>query len=82
MCKCIKGYEVQALKSAAGWYLGTLDEDGLPNCRISCGYAETSELAEKNLVADRQIGCIENEWCNGGKGCFRGAMEEFFSKDV
>ena len=67
--KCIKGYEVQPCRSACGWYMGTLDEDGCPNCRISCGYAETAESAE-NLPLDRQVGCIENEWCNGGCGCF------------
>ena len=65
-CKC--GYEVQALKSAAGYYLGTLDEEGFPNCRISNGYAETAEDAEK-LPMDRQT-CMENEFCNGGTGCF------------
>ena len=27
------------------------------------------ELA-KILILDRQIGCIENEFCNGGEGCF------------
>ena len=67
--KCIKGYEVQVLSSPAGFYLGTLDEDGLPNCRISTQYAKTREQAE-DLMPDRQVGCIENEWCNGGKGCF------------
>lgn len=67
--KCIKGYEIQALRSGAGWYLGTLDEEGFPNCRVSTQYAKTAEDAEK-LPLDRQCGCIENEWCNGGKGCF------------
>ena len=67
--KCIKGYEVQACRSACCWYMGTLDEDGCPNCRISRGYAETADDAER-LVLDRQVGCIENEWCNGGNGCF------------
>ena len=67
--KCIKGYEIQVLRSAAGYYIGTLDEDGLPNCRISTQYAKTAEEA-KDLAPDRQFGCTENEWCNGGKGCF------------
>ena len=22
------------------------------------------------LILDRQIGCVENEFCNGGEGCF------------
>lgn len=66
---CKKGYEVKPLKSGAGWYLGTLDEEGFPNCRISREYAETKEDAEY-LLADRQSGCMENEYCNGGRGCF------------
>lgn len=67
--KCKKGYEIQVLKSAAGFYLGTLDEDGLPNCRISSAYA-TNEEDAKTLPMTRQTGCIENEFCNSGTGCF------------
>ena len=67
--KCIKGFEVKPLKSAAGWYIGTLDHDGFPNCRISTGYAKTEEEIVL-LQMDRQINCIENEFCNGGEGCF------------
>ena len=67
--KCLKGYEVKPLKSGAGWYLGTIDEEGFPNCRISTGYAKTEEEA-KHLPMNRQTGCIENEFCNGGRGCF------------
>ena len=69
MAKCKRGFEIQALSSAAGWYLGTLDEEGFPNCRISVEYAETAEKAEK-LLMNRQTNCIENEFCNGGNGCF------------
>ena len=67
--KCKKGYEVRKLKSAAGWYIGTLSEEGYPNCRISTSYAKDEQSAEY-LVCDRQVNCIENQWCNGGKGCF------------
>ena len=67
--KCKKGYDVKPLKSAAGYYIGTLDPEGFPNCRISSGYAESEEEAVM-LPLDRQIGCIENEFCNEGKGCF------------
>lgn len=56
--KCRKGYEVQALKSAAGWYIGTVDEEGYPNCRITTEYAETGCKALL-LPLDRQTGCIE-----------------------
>ena len=63
--KCRKGYYVEVLRSPAGLYIGTKDEEGLPNCRIS-GYAERVT----DLIPDRQTSCIENEYCNGGMGCF------------
>jgi hypothetical protein len=63
--KCKKGYVVEILKTPAGYYIGTKDEEGLPNCRIS-GYSENGI----GLIPDRQVGCIENEYCNGGMGCF------------
>ena len=63
--KCRKGYNIEVLKSAAGYYIGTKDEEGFPNCRIS-GYSDK----EADLIPNRQVGCIENEYCNGGKGCF------------
>ena len=65
--KCAKGYEIKPLKSAAGWYLGTLDVEGFPNCRLTSNYAQTEEDA-KYLFMDRQMAC-ENEFCNGGCGC-------------
>lgn len=65
--KCKKGYEIHVLKSAAGYYRGTVDEEGIPNCRLS-GYAKTFEEAS-SLALSREIGCIENDFCNGGKGC-------------
>lgn len=68
--KCKRGLEVQVLKSNAGYYIGTLTEDGFPNCRITRSYSATEEDARSKLLLDRQIGCIENEFCNGGKGCF------------
>lgn len=67
--KCKKGYEVKPLRCGAGWYVGTLDNEGYPNCRITTEYAASEELA-KLLILDRQIGCMENEFCNYGKGCF------------
>lgn len=66
---CRKGYEVKPLRSACGWYMGTVTEEGYPNCRISTQYAKTEQDAEK-LPLDRQTSCIENEFCNCGKGCF------------
>ena len=67
--KCRKGYEVKPLRSAAGYYLGTVDDEGFPNCRISSNYAET-EFKATLLPMDRQFHCMENEFCNECKGCF------------
>ena len=67
--QCKKGFEIQPMHSPMGYYMGTVDERGLPNCRVSTRYAKTHEEALK-LSLDRQSGCIENEFCNGGKGCF------------
>jgi len=66
--KCKKGYEVQPLKSAMGYYMGTVDEDNCPNCRLTTNYAKTEEEAKK-LVLDRQ-GAEENRFCNGCGRCF------------
>ena len=65
--KCVRGYEVQILKSGAGFYIGTLDEDGFPMCRMSNEYAKTHKQAIETLWADRT--CMENMFCNGGMGC-------------
>ena len=66
--KCRKGYEVEIMKSPAGYYLGTRTPEGFPNCRIST-YCQSEELAHY-LIPNRQTNCIENEYCNEGKGCF------------
>ena len=66
--RCVKGYSIEVIKSPAGYYLGTKDQKGFPNCRIS-GYCQSEELVIY-LIANRQTGCIENEYCNQGKGCF------------
>jgi len=42
-------YELQVLKSAAGYYIGTLDEDGMPYSRESVTYWRTCEEAEAAL---------------------------------
>ena len=63
---CTRGLEIFPMKSAAGWYWGTRDVDGYPNCRVSTCYAKTREECLK-LPIDRT--CSENEFCNGGRGC-------------
>lgn len=65
--KCRKGYEIKPCKSAAGWYMGTQDEMGRPNCRLSTRYAQTAEEAEK-LPLDRDY-AMEVSFCNDGLGC-------------
>lgn len=66
--KCIKGYEVEPHRSGAGYFMGTVDEFGAPNCRIS-QYAKTAKDA-MSLPLDRQ-NCSENNFCNGCGSCFK-----------
>lgn len=70
--KCIKGYEIKVLRSGAGYYLGTTDKEGFPNCRMSTNYYKTETLAAwallNNVFSERE--CIENVSCNNGAGCF------------
>ena len=66
--KCIKGYEVQPLRSAAGYYMGTFDMEEGPICRLSSAYADNADDAE-NLPLDRQD-ASENMFCNGCGNCF------------
>ncbi len=65
--KCSKGYELQALRSNM-IYIGTLDEDGLPNCRCSVEYYKTMEEAQKEIYNQtfKFRDCPENFYCNGG----------------
>lgn len=82
MMKCRRGLDVKPLKSAAGWYWGTLTPDGFPNCRISTMYADTEEECLQIPCGDRWY-AMEVEYCNNGKGCFRNANEsqEDFKKE-
>lgn len=63
--KCRKGYEVQVCRSGAGYYLGTLDEYGCPNCRLTSQYARTAKEAEQ-LPLDRGY-AIEIKACCGNQ---------------
>ena len=71
---CVRGHEVKVLKSGAGWYIGTVDTDGCPYCRISISYYETKEEAERMMVEGFAIkDYAENEFCfrtAGGCSCF------------
>lgn len=69
MKKCVKNCEVKVLRSNAGYYIGTLDEDGFPNCRLSEEYFNTPEEAKAALdtksFTERIV--LENEFCRGEK---------------
>lgn len=65
--RCKKGYEIKPCKSGAGWYMGTYNESGEPQCRLSSQYAKTEEEAWI-LPLDRGY-AIEIKWCNGETGC-------------
>lgn len=69
--KCVRGLELQALRSGAGWYIGTItEEDGYPEpmCRISVDYFRTRQDAE-NALADlrfpRREYAMECQFCRG-----------------
>lgn len=69
--RCVNGYEIEALKSAAGYYIGTRTEEGMPQCRISSTYYPSKEEALIRIGKDYRI-CMENEFCSGGRNCYEG----------
>ena len=66
--KCTRGYKFKVLTTPAGIYVGTVDEDGIPNCRVT-GYFSTTKELENAPLQFRY--CSENDFCHGGKGCLR-----------
>jgi len=80
--KCIKGYEIKPMKSAAGWYVGTTDEDGFPMCRIS-SYYKDKETTQK-AIDNRTFFRIAEEiaFCNGGCGCVPGEGDTDGDEDL
>lgn len=64
--KCKKGLEIKCYKSAAGYYLGTYEIDGCPNCRIS-GYFK--EPVEPRVHLLNRIDAMENQFCHGYSSC-------------
>jgi Lon protease-like protein len=69
---CKQGRVVQVMRSAAGYYIGTIDEDE-PYCRLSMEYfpdEKTAQYALENREFNERD-CVENNYCNGGIGrCF------------
>ena len=67
--KCKQCYEIQVCESTAGYFMGTVDpDDGFPNCRVT-GYYKTPEEAAAALERGEIRRCIENDFCNNGRGC-------------
>jgi len=80
--KCIKGYEIRVLKSAAGFYIGTTEEEGFPMCRIS-GYYPTEEAAQTALNNKTFYRFAEEiSFCNGGCGCIPGEGDTDGDEDL
>lgn len=72
LIKCRKKKVVQVCKSAAGYYIGTMDEDG-PNCRLSEEYYPSFDEAQEalNNKTYTERDCKENNFCRGNIGkCF------------
>lgn len=73
MAKCNRGYELQVLSSAAGFYIGTITNEGEPMCRFSAQYYKTRARAEEVLETERfeRNNSIENQYCRNPYGsCF------------
>lgn len=49
MLAIIDGYDPEVCHSAAGYYIGAVDEDGLPYARHSRDYYRTREQAQEAL---------------------------------
>ena len=62
--KCTKRHTIQVCRSNAGYYIGTLDEDNMPYCRL------TNYDSNSNCNVCCEIQNPENDFCNGGRGCF------------
>ena len=77
--KCVKGYELKVLKSAAGFYIGTeapvderFPESLFPYCRFSDYMSEKQAqevLKKKKLLLQHDRFGQEQSWCSGGVLC-------------
>ena len=67
---CVKGYEIKVLFSNR-YYIGTLDGDGLPMCRLSEEYYKSNDAAQKALDDNSYTPrlSVENKYCSGGRSC-------------
>lgn len=71
--KCKKGFEVRIVKFCSNFYIGTVNELGEEQCRISQGYG-SPKAARKALAAKTFSrsghGAGVVSICNNGEGCF------------
>lgn len=63
--ECVKGYNLEILRSNAGYYIGTLDEENMPNCRMTEGYAKT----RKDVLSLKPRHSFEIQHCSNGNLC-------------
>lgn len=66
---CIKGREIEILKSSAGFYVGTR-EQGEPFCRISDYRTKPGDVSDFDY--SRMFYAMENQFCNGCRNCING----------
>lgn len=70
--KCVKGLEIRVLNSHAGYYIGTINQECFPNCRLSQEYYKKKEEAQTALDNHTFTlrTCTENQFC-APNGCFK-----------
>lgn len=67
--KCVNGKEVGICYSAGGFYIGVVEDNHIPYCRVSGYYKTPQEASEALEHKTFHRDCIENNFCNGGCGC-------------
>lgn len=72
--KCVEGYKIEPIHSAAGWYLGVRSSDGSPWCRITEKYYLSPAEAMDNLYDDYRY-CERNNKCSHGRVCYNWIKE-------
>jgi len=67
---CNKGFDIKVLKSNAGCYIGTLDHDGSPYCRLT-DYFESERAAQAALDSGNAVirKAVEIEYCSKNNRC-------------
>lgn len=73
--QCTRNKKLSVLSTNAGHYIGTVDEHGLPYCRVSEQYYPEKQSAEDALKSKSFTPrhSPENAFCAGTAGCVQGA---------